>query len=66
MPRFSDWSQWSARAGIDGMEWPGVYVVAISASDVAGRSFTWLREVCYVGMTNSKKGLRGRKRTALR
>lgn len=39
---------------------PGVYAIAISEVDLAGRRFSWLREIVYVGMTNAVAGLRGR------
>jgi hypothetical protein len=58
--RFSAWARWADRACIDGLRWPGVYVLAISDEDIAGSHFSWHRDVVYVGMTNSKGGLKSR------
>lgn len=58
--RFSVWTPWLERSQIAGTRWPGIYALAISRESLAGRSFTYLREIVYFGMTNSVSGLNGR------
>jgi len=43
-----------------GAKLPGVYVVAVVDSSLAGQEFSWIPEIMYVGMTNAKAGLKGR------
>jgi len=57
---FSNWAKWSGRNGLDGIKLPGVYAIALSKQDISGTSFEWRRDVIYVGMTNSKGGLKSR------
>ncbi|MGA2769170.1 MAG: hypothetical protein ABSF24_12800 [Candidatus Bathyarchaeia archaeon] len=57
---FSRWKRWADRDTIAGIYFPGVYALAISAADISGKPFTWRREIVYIGMTNSKGGLRSR------
>ncbi|MBI5749422.1 MAG: hypothetical protein HZA00_09890 [Nitrospinae bacterium] len=57
---FSNWAKWRGRNGLDDIELPGVYAIALSEQDISGTSFEWRREVIYVGMTNSKGGLKSR------
>ena len=42
------------------MKLPGVYAIALCDEDISGTCFAWRREIVYVGMTNSKGGLRSR------
>lgn len=39
---------------------PGVYALALSRKPLSGKPFSWLPEIIYVGMTNSKPGLGSR------
>ncbi len=57
---FTPWVRWSARQDLKGLAFPGVYVLGHLARSLEGRSFSWLEETVYVGMTNSKGGLRAR------
>ena len=57
---FSDWARWSKRNGLDRLQYPGVYAIALSDADIAGTAFSWQPEVIYVGMTNAKGGLKSR------
>ncbi len=57
---FTSWIRWSDRETLGEMSQPGVYVIALSDKDLSGSAFDWLPEVIYVGMTNSKGGLRSR------
>lgn len=58
--RFSKWHPWQDRGDISGKTCPGVYVVAISKIDLSGKNFIWMKEIVYVGVTNSVGGLIGR------
>lgn len=57
---FSEWTKWDNRGQLRGLSFPGVYILAITNHDIQGSDFDWLKEIVYVGMTNSKKGLKGR------
>ena len=59
---FSPWKRWADRDTIEGVNFPGVYALAISEADLSGEPFMWLREIVYIGMTNSKGGLKSRLR----
>lgn len=59
---FSKWHSWDDRETFSDISWSGVYVVAYSKASLAGRRFSWRREIIYVGMTNAVTGLRGRLR----
>jgi hypothetical protein len=39
---------------------PGVYCIALSRKNISGINFSWRREIIYIGMTNSKGGLKSR------
>jgi hypothetical protein len=39
---------------------PGIYVIAYSEENIAGKDFAYIKEIVYFGMTNSKNGLHGR------
>jgi len=58
--RFSKWEIWGDRGNIPGINFPGIYVLAISEVSLSGKPFSWIKEIEYVGMTNSKGGLKGR------
>src|ERR1039458_5042443 len=57
---FTTWVRWPDREQLASLDVPGVYVLARSDSKLAGQAFSWCEDVIYVGMTNSKAGLRGR------
>ncbi len=57
---FSEWKKWDKRKQLNGLKFPGVYILAITGQDIEEKEFSWLKEIVYVGMTNSKKGLSGR------
>jgi hypothetical protein len=60
--KFSDWIKWPGRNDLNNLQYPGVYVIAYNKQDMNDKSFDWIEEIIYVGMTNSKKGLKGRLR----
>jgi hypothetical protein len=57
---FSPWFHWNDRNDYAGIEYPGIYVVAISRRNIAREPFSFRREIVYVGMTNAVAGLKGR------
>lgn len=56
---FTKWCPWEKRNSIDGASYPGVYALAISIEELERKSVQF-SDVCYIGMSNSKKGLKGR------
>ena len=58
--RFSNWRSWGKRDDHSDTSGPGVYVIVLSNNALAGRSFSWRRDVVYIGMTNAVAGLKGR------
>jgi len=58
--QFSKWIHWKDRIKLDGKKYPGVYAIAISDTDISNKVFTWIKEIEYIGMTNSEKGLHSR------
>jgi hypothetical protein len=55
---FSDWESWTNRVALADLAHPGVYALAISSAAISGTAFSWRPEVVYIGMTNSKGGLK--------
>ena len=58
--RFSPWCQWRFRNELDGIQFPGVYGIAIASSRISSRPFSWRKQIAYIGMTNAATGLKGR------
>ena len=58
--RFTNWAKWTNRNELQRIQLPGVYAIALSNKDISGNTFSWRREVIYVGMTNAKGGLKSR------
>lgn len=61
-PCFSKWASWTQREHLTGLGSPGVYSICVSRTRLHGKAFSWAREICYFGMTNSLGGLRARLR----
>lgn len=57
--KMSDWIKWENRDSIPNCKKPGVYVIAITNKDLEGSKPSFA-DVSYIGMTNSKAGLKGR------
>jgi hypothetical protein len=57
---FSHWTPWKDRHSLQHLVYPGVYALAISAEDISGKEFDWIKEIIYFGMTHSGGGLRAR------
>jgi hypothetical protein len=60
MMRFSTWVKFDQRDGLRNKNYPGVYAIAISTRNIAGKRFGWVKEISYIGCTNAKGGLRDR------
>lgn len=58
--KFTKWVKWEDRNNLLDIEYPGIYCIALSELDLFGQDFSWIREIKYVGMTNSRNGLKGR------
>lgn len=58
--KFSAWAGWIHRNGLEGIKLPGVYAIALCDKDISGKPFEWRQDIIYVGMTNSKGGLKSR------
>jgi hypothetical protein len=58
--KFSSWIRWQDRNEYRGIEFPGVYVLAITKDDIANNEFSYLKEIVYVAMTNSLGGRKDR------
>ena len=56
---FSHWVPWSKRKDMENNHFPGVYLIAISIEELAGKEPRY-KDVSYIGMTNAKKGLYSR------
>jgi len=57
---FTNWTHWKDRNRLPDSSSPGVYAIAISATDISSIPFSWIPEIVYIGMTNSKGGLTSR------
>jgi len=58
--RFTKWAKWENRNSLNGIEYPGIYIVAIAHRNLEQIQFNWLPDIIYIGMTNSISGLKGR------
>lgn len=58
--KFSPWVKWEKRNELPGIKFPGIYVCAVSKENIENDKFAWISEIAYIGMTNSKLGLKGR------
>ena len=58
--KFSNWVNWSNRNCLEEIKFPGIYCISVIESDISNISFQFIREIKYIGMTNSKGGLKSR------
>lgn len=58
--RFTKWMRWADRDSAEDIKYPGIYICAIADEDLSATDFSWTKNIVYVGMTNSLKGLKGR------
>ena len=57
---FSKWTRWVDRTTLTQLAWPGVYIIALSDKKMSGIPFSWCADIVYVGMTNTRGGLKSR------
>tara|TARA_R110001583_G_scaffold91457_2_gene233495 strand:+ start:3536 stop:4000 length:465 start_codon:yes stop_codon:yes gene_type:complete len=55
---FSKWVKWEDRNKLEGIKYPGIYCIAVSNKLLT--EFNFIPELEYIGMTNSKGGLKSR------
>ena len=60
MQQFSKWAKWENRNKLKNINFPGIYIIAISEKNLEDNDFNWIPQINYVGMTNSVAGLKGR------
>ena len=60
MSDWSEWVSWSERHKLPGLQYPGIYAIACGGNSLKGKEFSYLPEIAYFGMTNSKGGLKTR------
>jgi hypothetical protein len=58
--KFTNWIKWEDRNELEGINYPGIYCIAVS-NKILNR-FKFIKELEYIGMTNSKGGLKSRLR----
>lgn len=59
--KFTQWAKWFDRESLNGIRHPGVYVCAHSDEGFfPPEKFDWVKQVIYIGMTNSVGGLKAR------
>ncbi len=58
--KFTNWVKWEDRNELEGIKYPGIYCIAVSEKIL--NKFNFIQELEYIGMTNSKGGLRSRLR----
>jgi len=56
--RFTSWVKWEDRNQLEGIKYPGIYCIAVSDKHL--NKFSFIQELEYIGMTNSKGGLKSR------
>jgi hypothetical protein len=60
MNQFTLWQKWDSRTSLPNLGCPGIYAIAIHSECLDGKKFDWIKEIVYIGMTNSKGGLKSR------
>ena len=58
--KFSKWFKWEQRNSIKNISFPGIYVIARSKENLSDKKLKLIKEIIYIGMTNSKGGLKQR------
>ena len=60
LENFSNWTKWHSRNNLEGINYPGIYTLAITSNNIENNPFSIINDIVYFGMTNSINGLRGR------
>jgi len=56
--KFTKWIPWEKRNSLEGINYPGIYCISVSKK--ALKEFRFIPQLEYIGMTNSKGGLKSR------
>jgi|LSQX01.2.fsa_nt_gb hypothetical protein len=56
----SNWYKWKNRKTIPNIKEPGVYHIALSGVDISCQPFSMKKEIIYIGVSISDKGVDGR------
>jgi hypothetical protein len=56
--KFTNWIKWEDRNELEGINYPNIYCIAVSNKFL--KTFSFIPELEYIGMTNSKGGLKNR------
>ena len=56
----SRWKRWKDRSSILNADHPGIYFLALTDQDFSDQEFSMRKEIIYIGMTISVKGVLGR------
>lgn len=56
----SNWVKWENKNNLEGIKYPGIYSVAVTDKNIEGLQFEMIENIEYIGMTNSKGGLKSR------
>lgn len=54
------WSKWQTKNQIPDIKEPGIYYIAHSNEDLSNQFFDFQKDIIYIGMSISKKGVLGR------
>jgi len=54
------WYSWKNRNDLPNKRQPAVYFLALSEPDISGTEFNMIKEIIYIGMSVSQKGVTGR------
>ncbi|MBM3455812.1 MAG: hypothetical protein FJX80_11790 [Bacteroidetes bacterium] len=54
------WIPWNLRHMISKKDQPAIYYIANSKVNITDNDFSYIKEIVYIGMTISNKGLKGR------
>lgn len=54
------WTHWHNRQTIKDLNQLGIYFIAFSDKDLEGKPFSMIKEIIYIGMSISMKGVKGR------
>jgi len=57
---FGVWKTWKVQYSSEKLNYPGVYAIAKSGDNLYDMPFTFIRDIIYFGMTNSKGGIQSR------
>lgn len=58
--RNTKWFRWEKRKIIPNKKQPGVYFIAVSKKDISDEDYSLIKEIIYIGMSKSKKGINRR------